>query len=218
MTGGPRMLITTEINEERVAALKARFAPLAAQHGREFHVINPMNAGEPLRERVMHLSQGEGADDVVVCVPSARLMAEAASLMNPDGMLVLFAGVPNGTMAPLDLSEVYLHNAQYTGTSGLSTADQAAVLDKTSEGTLSPGRMVAAIGGMRAVLDAVDGVIHSKYPGKIVIFPQLHNLPLTGLDELAEKMPDIAGKLGPGNVWTVEAEAALIEKFWEPNA
>ena len=38
---------------------------------------------------------------------------------------MIFAGVPNGTLVPLDLSKVYLHNAQYTGTSGSALADQA---------------------------------------------------------------------------------------------
>lgn len=135
--------------------------------------------------------------------------------MNPDGMKVLFAEVPKGRIAPLTLSDVYLHNAQFTGTSGLSIADQAAVLERASEGTLSPGRMVAAVGGIDAALDAIDGVINSKYPGKIVIFPQIQELPLTGLDEMSEKMPEVAKKLGPGNVWTVESEATLIENYWE---
>lgn len=41
-------------------------------------------------------------------------MADAAAVMGPDGMFVLFAGVPNGTHAPLNVSDVYLHNAQFT--------------------------------------------------------------------------------------------------------
>ena len=41
-------------------------------------------------------------------------------------MLPLMAStVPNGTFAPLDLSDVYLHNAQFTGTSGSTLDDQA---------------------------------------------------------------------------------------------
>ncbi len=214
MPDGPKLLIATEVNETRLTALRERFIPLAEQQGCELHVINPLAAETPLSEFVMGLTANQGVDDVVVSVPVAGLMAEAATLMNPNGMLVLFAGVPNGTMAPLNLSNVYLHNAQYTGTSGLSTADQAAVLNRASAGTLSPGRMVAAIGGIEAALDAIDGVIHSKYPGKIVIFPQLHDLPLTGLDELSESLPEVAEKLGPGHVWTSDAEAALFERYW----
>jgi hypothetical protein len=129
-------------------------------------------------------------------------------------MLVLFAGVPNGTMAPLDLSEVYLNNAQFTGTSGLTLDDQRLVMDRALDGSLSPGRSVAAIGGMNVAPEGIEAMMDGRYPGKIVIFPQIPDLPLLGLDELPEKLPEIAALLDENGFWTNEAEAALIEKFW----
>jgi threonine dehydrogenase-like Zn-dependent dehydrogenase len=216
MSDGPKVLIATEINEDRLDTLRQKFLPLAEKNKCELHVVNPNNLTGGLDGLVKEVSGGLGADDVVVSVPSARLMAESAALMNLDGMMVLFAGVPNGTLAPLNLSNVYMHNAQFTGTSGLTIDDQGMVLTKTDQGKLSPGRMVAAIGGMNTAIDALEGVINNTYPGKIVIFPQIQNLPLIGLDELQEKLPEVAEKLGPGNVWTIEAEAKLIEKYWQP--
>jgi len=218
MDNGSNVLIATEVNELRLDALNERFVPLAEEYGKSLHVINPVTSEKKLYDLVMEVTDGKGADDVIVSVPSAALMTEADTLMNENGMMVFFAGVPNGTMGALNLSNVYLHNAQYTGTSGLTIHDQAAVLQRANEGALSPGRMVAAIGGMNAGLDAIDGVINSSYPGKIVIFPQIQDLPLMSLDELAEKLPAVAEKLGPGNVWTAEAEAALIESHWQPAA
>jgi threonine dehydrogenase-like Zn-dependent dehydrogenase len=212
---GPGVLVATEVNEDRLAALRSTFMPLAEEHGRELHIINPLEVKPSLFDFIMQLTDGKGADDVVVSVPSAGLTAEAATLMNTDGMLVVFAGMPTGTMAPINMSNVYLHNAQYTGTSGLSIEDQGAVLQRANEGKLSPGRMVAAIGGIETAREALEGVIESKYPGKIVVFPQIHDLPLMGLDELAEKLPKVAEKLGPSNVWTVESEAALFEECWQ---
>lgn len=216
MQNGPKILVATEVNDDRLKALTDRFVPLAESLGKQLVVINTMTSERSLAQLVSELTNGKNADDVVVSVPSAKLMEEAATLMNENGMLVFFAGVPNGTMAPINLSDVYLHNAQYTGTSGLTIEDQAAVLNRSNEGVLSPGRMVAAVGGIEASLDAINGVINSSYPGKIVIFPQIHNLPLIGLDEMAEKMPEVAEKLGPNNTWTEEAEAVLIERFWSP--
>jgi len=216
MSDGPRVLIATEINEERLDTLRQKFSPLAEKNHCELYVVNPNNLDGGLAALVDKASKGKGADDVVVTVPSAKLMADSAALMNKDGMLVLFAGVPNGTMAPLNLSDVYLHNAQYTGTSGLSIDDQAMVLTKTDQGKLSPGRMVAAIGGLNTVIEAMESVINNSFPGKIVIFPQIPDLPLLGLDELKEKLPDVGEKLGEGNVWTIETEAALFEKYWTP--
>jgi hypothetical protein len=59
-------------------------------------------------------------------------------------------------------------------------------------------------------------MMEGRYPGKVVVFPQLTGLPLLGLSQLEEKLPDVAAHLGPGNVWTTAAEKALIERFWQP--
>lgn len=211
---GPNLVIATEVNENRLQAVKERFTPLAAKHDVELLVYNPTTAEQSIYDFVMQATDHIGADDVVVSVPIASVMAEAATLLNPDGMLVFFAGVPNGTMAPVDLSPVYLHNAQFTGTSGLTIEDQAQVMHKALAGSLSPARSVAAIGGMNAAQDGIEAMMDGRYPGKIVIFPQIPDLPLLGLDELADKLPDVAAKLGEGDVWTNEAEAVLIESHW----
>ena len=34
--------------------------------------------------------------------------------------------------------------------------------------------------------------------------------------ELRDTFPEVAAKLGSGDVWTREAERALIERFWRP--
>ena len=214
---GPRTIIATEISDERLETLRQSFEPLAAQHGRALHLINPQNSEVSLYDLVMELTGGQGADDVVVSVPHAPLMAEASTLMKDDGMLVFFAGVPNGTLAALDLSRVYLSNAQYTGTSGLTLDDQRQVMERALEGSLSPERVVAAIGGLKAAREGLEALMAGRYPGKIVIFPQLPDLPLMGLDELKEKLPAVGEKLGPGNTWTQEAEEALFEELWRAN-
>jgi len=127
---------------------------------------------------------------------------------------VLFAGVPNGTLAPLNLSDVYLHNAQFTGTSGSALADQATVIRKTIEHELSPNRSVAAVGGIEAARDGIVAMMEGRFPGKIVIFPQISGLPLTSIADLKATCPDVAAKLAPGDIWTPAAEQALIERFW----
>ncbi|MCB8949766.1 MAG: zinc-binding dehydrogenase [Ardenticatenaceae bacterium] len=215
LKNGPNLIIATEVNEMRLNALKELFAPLAEANGKQLLTFNPASAEESLQEFVRNATDQIGADDVVVCVPVGPLMAEAGTYLAPDGMLVLFAGVPNGTMAPLDMSAVYLHNAQFTGTSGSALADQATVIAKTVAGDLSPNRSVAAVGGMEAARDGVEAMMEGRYPGKVVIFPQISGLPLLSLAELKAKYPTVAEKLGEGDVWTAAAEAALVEAFWE---
>ena len=212
---GPKLVIATEINSERLDAIQDRLGPLAEGNGRTLLTFNPLAGETTLKQFVTEATDGKMADDVVVSVPSARLMEEAAETMNENGMLVLFAGVPNGTMAPLNLTDVYLANAQYTGTSGLTIHDQADVMARTVAGSLSPGQAVAAIGGMNVAKEALQAMMDSRYPGKIVIFPQLPDLPLFGLDELAEKLPAVGKHLGPGNSWTQAAEEALLGLAWQ---
>lgn len=210
---GPAIVIVTDINSQRLSEIKLRFAPLTKANDCKLLTFNPTEHKDTLLEFVKTQSQGQGADDVVVCVPNAKIMAEAATLIKPDGMLVLFAGVPNGTLAPVDFSSVYLNNAQYTGTSGLTIKDQTIVMENAIQGHIAPAVCVAAIGGMKVAKSGIEAMMDARYPGKILIFPQLEDLPLMGLDELAEKLPEVSKKLGPGNTWTIEAEKALFEEF-----
>lgn len=210
---GPRAVVASDVNPARLAALVANLAGLAEARGRR---LVPVGPGDDLGATVARETGGRGADDVVVSVPSAEVMAEAATHMAVDGMLVFFAGVPNGTFAGLDLSKVYLHGAQYTGTSGSSLSDQALVIAKTLRRRLSPARSVGAVGGMEAAVEGVRAMLDGRYAGKIIIFPQVEGLPLTGLDELERTAPTVAEKLGPGTVWTSKAEEALLERYWNP--
>jgi len=215
LDNGPKKIIATEISDQRLEALQERYAPLAKANGCELFIFNPQTSEKSLYDFVMEITDGQGAEDVVVSVPIAEVMAEADTLMNKNGMLVFFAGVPNGTMAPLNLSTVYTHNAQFTGTSGLSLDDQGLVLEQSSTGALSPGWSVGAIGGMKVAKEGIRAVIEGSYSGKIIIFPQIHDLPLLGLDELREKLPEVGSKLDENNMWTLEAEKALFEHYWE---
>jgi len=215
LPNGPKLVIATEISDERLETLSNMFTPLAEKQGRKLLFFNPNSSKQTFHDFVMEATGNQGADDVVVSVPVAALMEEGDTVMKSYGMMVLFAGVPNGTMGKVNLSNVYLSNAQYTGTSGLTIDDQASVMKRRVAGTLSPGRSVAAIGGLETAAEAIESVIEGKYPGKVVIFPQIRNLPLTGLKELSERLPEVAAKLGEDLMWTNEAEEVLIEKLWE---
>ncbi len=208
---GPATLVAIDLDESRLGSAMTSLAPLAELHGRTLIAHNPATAEETETELVSRLTARRGADDVVVTVPLGSVMAEAAQLMAHDGMLVLFAGVANGTMGPLDMSRVYLNNAQFTGTSGSTITDQQRVIHKASSGSLSPALNVAAIGGIEAARDGVQAMLDGRFAGKIIIFPQVSGLPLVGLSELFVVLPDVAALLGARGEWTDEAERQLIE-------
>jgi L-sorbose 1-phosphate reductase len=217
MSNGPATLIAVDLDRERLAMARNRLDPIAAALGRRLVVTTIANE-EELAMLVARETKGRGADDVVVTAPTAAAVTQAARVMAGDGMLVLFAGLPVGTRATLDLSRVYLHGAQYTGTSGSRIADQALVVRKTLAGQLSPARAVAAVGGIEAAAEGLRSLVEGRFAGKIVIFPQLRGLPLTALEDLAASDPDLGAALGPGGTWTSEAEAILFAKHLEPTA
>ena len=209
MANGPATLIAVDLDVERLATAAARLEPIARVLGRRLVTTSSANE-EDLAMLVAQATDGRGADDIVVTAPTAAAVTQAARAMAGDGMLVLFAGLPVGTRAALDLSRVFLHGAQYTGTSGSRIADQALVIRKTNAGELSPGHALGAVGGMEAAQDGLRALIEGRFAGKIVIFPQLRNLPLTAIGDLAAGDPTLAAALAENGGWTQAAEAVLF--------
>ena len=217
MPNGPATLIAVDLDKDRLAMAARHLEPVASALGRRL-VVTTVASEEELAMLVARETNKRGADDVIVTAPTAAAVTQAAHVMAGDAMLVLFAGLPVGTRASLDISRVYLHGAQYTGTSGSRIADQALVVRKTIAGQLSPARAVAAVGGIEAAADGLRALVEGRYAGKIVIFPQLQRLPLTSLEDLAASDPELASALGPGGTWTADAEAILFAKHLEPAA
>jgi len=208
LPNGPRTTIGVDPNADRLALAEERLRPTAASSGRRL----VMTTGADLATLVRAESAGRGADDVIVTAPTVDAVRTADAVMAQDGMLVLFAGLPVGTRASVDLSRAFLYGAQYTGTSGSRIADQERVVRKTVDGQLAPGRAVAAVGGMEAAPEGLRALIENRYPGKIVIFPQLRGLPLTSLADLAAGDAEFAAGLGSGGTWTTTAEAVLFAR------
>ena len=63
---------------------------------------------------------------------------------------------------------------------------------------------------MHAVPAALAAMMENRFPGKIVIYPHLPDLPLLGLDELHAALPAVHAALGAGHTWTRAAEATLL--------
>jgi hypothetical protein len=70
---------------------------------------------------------------------------------------------------------------------------------------------VAAVAGLEGVAEGLHAVADGRFPGKVVIFPNLSKpLPLTTLPELKQRLPSVYAKLAEDGTWTVEAEAELL--------
>jgi threonine dehydrogenase-like Zn-dependent dehydrogenase len=210
---GPSVIVASDIDDERLATIPARFGAAAKAKGKELICLNPKAMGDEAFDAKLREIAPEGFDDVVVLVPAPVLVAQGADYVARDGWLNIFAGVARGTMADLDVTRVCTDNVRYTGTSGSSIDDLRHTLHLAETGELSPNRSVAAIGGIEAAHEGLEGVKGARFTGKVVIYPQIKGLPLTTLEELADRLPEVAAKLSPEGAWTREAERALIERF-----
>ena len=214
MPDGPRRIVVAETNALRGPELATSFTEMARARGKELTVLNPNRMPPEAFDAALRAAHGgRGFDDVVVIVANVPAIESAMPYLAPDGMLVIFGGLARGAMAALDLSNVYLGNAQVTGSAGSTIHDQAAVIEKVAAGHLSTASAVAAIGGMDAAKDGIQGLIDRRFPGKMVIFPQVTSFPLTALPDLETVAPPVFEKLAPDGGWTREAELEFLHLY-----
>jgi threonine dehydrogenase-like Zn-dependent dehydrogenase len=213
MAAAPRAVIVTNRGTDRLASLVKDFGPWAEDRGCELVAVSPTAEPGRLAREVDRLTAGRGCDDVIVIVPNADVVAKAVPYVADDGLLIVFAGVRGGHKVALPLDRVSLHGAQFTGTSGSSIEDAKRVMEKARTRELTPARAMAAVGGLKTIAQGLQAMMDRTYPGKILIFPNLVDLPLLSLSELRSAMPEVYARLGPGETWTAAAEQALFEAY-----
>jgi len=108
--GARRLILSDPIEERRTIATKL------GAHA----VIDP--AKDNLRERVMSLTQGRGADLVCEAVGKPELVADALTLVKPTGVLQLVGVSPRDSEIPLRLWDVHFREIRIGGAFGRGTA------------------------------------------------------------------------------------------------
>jgi threonine dehydrogenase-like Zn-dependent dehydrogenase len=213
---GPELAVATDLVPERLAVIEEKFAQLIeAKSGRTDLVLHTPEEGQSPQDfnaELLEMTGGKGYDDIVVLAPSPRVVEGAARMLAPDGVLNVFAGLTRGTKASIDLARVATEGVRFTGTSGSAIRDLRNMLYAAESDQLNPNLSVAAISGMTDVKKGLEGLMHQAYPGKVVIYPQVLDFPLTRLSELEDVLPQVYEKLGPNETWTVEAEAEFLKE------
>jgi len=204
----PALLLCTDLVQERLDALEDMLGAEARAKG--IHFVCLCVQDPDYRQKLAELA-GSGFDDIIGLVPVPPVISESAAYLARDGVMNVFAGVKRGTMVTLDLSGVYLDNKRFIGHTASTIEDLRLMLRETEAGHLSPNRSVAAIGSLEAAKEGYLAVRDAKFPGKVVIFPQIKDFPLTALPELKEKLPTVYARLKDGHEWTVEAEEEFLE-------
>ena len=209
----PSRILVTDLDAERLEHLKRQLSPQAAAKGIDLKFLNPA-AIEPERFTTeLHSFAPEGFDDAVILVPSAALVEEAAGFLRDGALVNVFAGIPTGESALLDLAAITERGIRYTGSSGSSFDDMAETLRLAAAGEFHPERALAAIGGMNALKKGLEAVAAGRFPGKTAILPNCPDLPLTAIADLGKLDPELAATLDESGCYTIATEAALIRKW-----
>jgi threonine dehydrogenase-like Zn-dependent dehydrogenase len=206
-------VVVTDLDQGRLDHIGHRFGHMAEEKGVNLHLVcvKDYPTTEALDAYLKEFAPG-GYDDVCVLVPVPALCTEGVSLAGANAFVNIFAGVPAGTLAHIPLGAL-CKGAKLIGCSGSRISDLRRILAMVESGQLDTNRSVAAIGGLRAAHEGLQGVRDAKYPGKTVIYTQISDLPLMALEEIKDKVPGLEEKLSPEGGWTKEAEVALLERF-----
>ena len=205
----PRLVAATNLRSVRIREVAERFGSVAAAKGVELLCLTEQQLGtSAFHQCLWTMTQGRGFDDIVVLAAGA--VGTAIDFLAPGGVLNLYAGIPRGTMVPIDFDHIVRRGVRIIGSSGSTIADMQRVLALAERNVISTNRWVAAIGSLDAAADGLRAVSEGRFSGKVVIYPYIPRLPLMSLADLKDVLPDVYAKLTDGRTWTVEAERELL--------
>lgn len=209
--GGPGKIVATNLRQSRIHEVEHKFAAAAKDKGVALLCLSQEPLGQAgFASRLQMETSNEGFDDIVVLAPSVSAVENAVDHLAAGGVMNVFAGLARGTMAALDLNGVVARGVRFTGTSGSSIQDLLHMRDLTQSRTLSPNRSVAAIVGLEGAFAGLHAVSEGRFPGKVVVYPNVKPFPLTPLSDLQEALPSVYAKLDGNREWTVEAEDEFL--------
>ncbi len=191
----------SDVDDTRLTTLEKIAAPLAKQNNVEYQSFNPIKG------------KSEAAFDyTALMAPVPALVAASVRGAAERGIINIFAGIPATVTGQIDLDAYIQKRLYFIGTSGSTLDDMKRMLAKVESGTLDTNLSVAAVSGLDGATQGIRAVENRLIAGKIVVYPTCEGLELTRLEEMDEKMPEVAKCLNNG-FWTIQAEKKLLELF-----
>jgi len=190
-----------DVDDNRLAALNQVAGPLAQKNGVEYKPYDA--ASEQMEENYSY---------TILMAPMPELVTIAVNCAAPRGIINIFAGIPATVTSKIDLDAYIEKRLYFIGTSGSTLDDMKCMLEKVESDRLDTNVSVAAICGFEGAVEGIRAVENRSVAGKIMVYPACRNLGLTRLEELPQKMPDVAVCLNSG-IWTLEAEKKLLEGY-----
>lgn len=190
-----------DLDNARLAALTKIVQPLAEKNHVSYRPFNP--SSEAIATRFNY---------VALMAPVPGLVAQAVKAAADGAIINIFAGIPAQVTGKIDLDAYIEKKLYFIGTSGSVLEDMKSVLAKVENNSLDTNLSVAAISGLDGAVAGIRAIEKALIPGKILVYPQCRDLGLITLNELPEKLPQVANCLENG-AWTKKAEEKLLEIF-----
>ena len=207
---GPKVIVADEVTADRYKALNV-FMDMAVKNGKKLTILNSKDEPEKFKMEMDRLLKAGGIDDIVLMVAIPSVVVNASKYIAKKGVMNVFAGLERGTLAEIDPATIYgPMQIRWISHSGSGLDDQKEVVKKAVEKKLRPEFSVAAIGGFNQIADGLKAMKNATFAGKIVIFPHVPDFPLTSLEDLKTKLPEVYAALADGHIWTLEAEKRFM--------
>ncbi|MCA1900724.1 MAG: alcohol dehydrogenase catalytic domain-containing protein [Candidatus Hydrogenedens sp.] len=212
-TDGPRKVVVTDLDAGRLEHLRVRSAELLKKRHVELITVCTKDFADTtsLNKHLESLAP-KGYTDVVLLAPVPALVTQAVDFSAPCGFVNLFAGLGIGTIANVSLKKI-CEGVKIIGCSGSRISDLSHVLQSVEEGSRDTNRSVAVIGGLFSAHEGLKAVKEARFPGKVVIYPQILDLPLIPLEKIPEILPEVGQYLSKDGTWTQQAEEKLLERY-----
>ena len=199
VSGTPDLsIVGIDVDDARLARLEEVAAPVALKHEVPLKIINST------KEEI-----GDGYSYITVMVPVPALVSQAVDLATPGAIVNAFAGIPAGQASELDTDKIVGDGVYLSGTSGSRISDMVSIKTKLEDGLIDTNVSLWAITGLAGVPDALEMVENRTSGGKILVYPQLHDLGVVKLEDIAQVMPVVASEMIDGT-WTRAAEKVLL--------
>ena len=138
------MIISDPVQDRLDKALKA-----VEQKGKELGIALAAVQADELEAFVHCLTDGAGADDIVLAVGIQSVQQQALGLLGKGGVANLFGGLPRGQhLLQLDAIAVHYDEIRVVGSSGGEPSDLKATLDAIACQDIDPGKYVCAVGAL----------------------------------------------------------------------
>jgi threonine dehydrogenase-like Zn-dependent dehydrogenase len=166
----PRGIVVTTRRTERLRWVRETFGRRAAEAGIRLETVT---AGEgDLEAVVARLTEGHGADDVIVTVADRTVVEAAQRLLARFGVLDLFAGLPPGQeLVAVDGRLVHYREVNLTGSSGGGPWDLAEALRFMVAGRIDAGVHLGHVGDLEHAPQLFDMAREGRVEGKAVVYP-----------------------------------------------